>query len=180
MNTDRIYLIGYMGAGKTTVGRLLAERLGFRFIDLDKYIENKYFKTISSLFAERGETEFRKLEQKALYEVSEMEKVIVATGGGAPCFFENMNLMNISGTTVYMMVAPEELSRRLLVSKTVRPIIAGKTPDELASFISRHLAERELFYKKAHIVYETLHPITKQEVHLTAEGIARQLKKRLL
>ena len=129
------------------------------------------------LFVEKGEAEFRKMEQKALQELSHVEKVVISTGGGAPCFFDNMELMNNTGATVYIMASPEELSRRLLASKTVRPLIVGKSPEELLAFIAKHLAQRETFYKKAHLVCETTQLISKQEVHLTAENIVRQLKK---
>jgi len=112
-----------MGSGKTTVGKLLARSLSLEFIDLDAYIENKYRKTISALFAGKGEEEFRKIESQALHEVAQFEDVVISTGGGAPCYLDNMALMNQAGTTVYIKADPEELAARLQVSKTVRPLI---------------------------------------------------------
>ena len=173
----RIYLIGYMGVGKTTVGKKLARLLNISFIDLDKFIESKYHKTVPELFAERGENEFRSIEQKSLLEVSEIENVVISTGGGAPCFFDNMHLMNETGITVYIEATPEELAARLSASKNVRPIVSGKAKEELIPFITNHLSEREKFYKQARIVYKTDHLITKEDVHLTVDGIAHEINK---
>lgn len=171
----RIILVGYMGVGKTTVGKGLAKLLGLSFVDLDGYIENKYRKTISDLFREKGEEGFREIERKALYEVVQFENIVLSTGGGAPCFFDNMDVMNKAGTTVYISATPEELAARLLASKTKRPLIENKSPDELVHFIEKHLSAREPFYKKADIEYYTDKLITKNQVHLTIEGIAEKL-----
>lgn len=172
----RVYLIGYMGVGKTTVGKKLAKLLNKNFIDLDRYIESKYHQTIGEIFAEKGEKEFRLVEEKALREVSQIEDVVVSTGGGAPCFFNNMEVMNRTGITVYIHAEPEELASRLVASKNVRPIIAGKSFDELVPFIGGHLSDREKFYNQAHIIYKTDYLITKEEVHITVEGIAREIE----
>ena len=96
-----------MGSGKTTVGKKLAKSLSLSFIDLDDFIQNKYRKTIADIFAEQGEEEFRKIECRALTEVSEIEDVVISTGGGAPCFFDNMNIMNNAGVTLYIEVEPQ-------------------------------------------------------------------------
>ena len=111
----RVFLIGYMGAGKTTVGRLLARRAGLTFIDLDHYIESRFHKAVPAIFAEKGEAAFRDMERRMLHEVAEFEDVLVSTGGGAPCFFDNMAFMNTHGTTVYLKVSVEELANRLEV-----------------------------------------------------------------
>lgn len=175
---ERIFIVGYMGAGKTTVGKGLAKLRELTFLDLDAFIENKYRKTVSQLFAEKGESEFRRMEQSALREVSEFENIVVSTGGGAPCYNDNMELMNKAGTTVYIEAGPEELAARLLASKTVRPLIAGKSRDELIPFITRHLEERKRYYQKAHIVYHTDRLLTKEQVHLTINGMNEILKNR--
>jgi len=175
---ERIFIIGYMGSGKTTVGKLLARSLSLEFIDLDAYIENKYRKTISALFAGKGEEEFRKIESQALHEVAQFEDVVISTGGGAPCYLDNMALMNQAGTTVYIKADPEELAARLQVSKTVRPLIYGKSKEELVPFITEHLAQRERYYNSAKIVYHTDRMITKKDIHLTVLGIEELLKKR--
>jgi shikimate kinase len=176
---NRVFLIGYMGSGKTTVGKKLAKSLSLSFIDLDDFIQNKYRKTISELFAEIGEEEFRKVESRALREVSEIEDVVISTGGGAPCFFNNMKIMNNAGITLYIEVEPEELAARLLASKAVRPLIVGKSKDELIPFIRKHLSKRECYYRMAQIVYHSEKMITKENIYLTVHKIEDQLKNKL-
>ncbi len=150
----RIFLIGYMGSGKTTVGKLLAASLGFSFIDLDHYIENRYNRRISDLFAERGEAGFREIEHRLLQEVAEIENAVVSTGGGAPCFFDNMLLMNRVGTTVYLQTNAQELARRLQKVQSNRPLLKDKSPEELLAFIEKMLADREPFYGQASLIVE--------------------------
>ena len=113
----RIFLTGYMGAGKTTLGKALARELHIPFIDLDWYIEERFHKTVGELFSERGEASFRELEKNMLHEVGEFEDVVISTGGGAPCFFDNMEYMNRVGTTVFLDVDPKVLFSRLRVAK---------------------------------------------------------------
>ena len=175
---ERIFIIGYMGSGKTTIGKRLARSLSLSFVDLDAYIENKYRKTVSTLFAEKGEDGFRKIENQSLREVAEFEDVVISTGGGTPCFFDNMEVMNRAGVTIYLEAYPEDLADHLLVSKTVRPLIAGKPREELIPFITEHLACREYYYRKAQIVYPIDRMITKDDIHLTVRGIEEQLKRR--
>lgn len=146
----RIYLIGYMGCGKSTIGRKLAGHAGLQFVDMDHYIEHRNCKTVPQIFAEEGEAEFRRKERKALEELSEFTDVVVATGGGAPCFFDNMDLMNKSGVTVFLNIDPKILATRLLQSKTERPLIKGKSKDELVRFIAETLEKRKEFYSRAH------------------------------
>ncbi|HPR84696.1 MAG TPA: shikimate kinase [Prolixibacteraceae bacterium] len=145
----RIFLIGFMGCGKSTMGRSLASMLNLTFIDLDTFIEGKYFKTVPQIFAEEGESEFRKKEHKALEEVALFDDVIVATGGGAPCFFDNVEVMNNAGYCIFLDVATESLVKRLIHSKTERPLIKGKSPDELKTFIDALMQKRRPFYEKA-------------------------------
>jgi shikimate kinase len=152
----RIFLIGYMGSGKTTIGKLLAKQLGFTFLDMDAYIEEKYFKTISQIFATHGETYFREIERKCLHEVALFENTVIATGGGTPCFYDNMEVMNTAGTTVYLKYSAEELANRLSSAANKRPLIAEKKGDELLEFISKTLLTREVFYNKAqHLIFGT-------------------------
>ncbi len=148
----RVYLIGYMGCGKSTMGRKLSRMLGTSFIDLDKYIESKYFKTIPQIFEEEGEAAFREKERACLHEVSGFEDVIVATGGGAPCFFDNMEQMNRTGFCVFLDVVTEELAARLIKSKTERPLIKGKSAEELVDFIEGMMEKRRPFYEKARYI----------------------------
>ena len=145
----RIIIIGYMGAGKTTVGRALSRELGIPFYDLDWYIESRMRKTVKQLFDERGEEGFRRIERNMLHEVAEFENVIVSCGGGTPCFFDNMEYMNQQGQTVYLQASPEVLYGHLLMGKSVRPLLLGKTREELLVFIKEQLKLREPYYSQA-------------------------------
>ena len=120
-----LFLVGYMAAGKTTLGRRAAQLLNVEFIDLDAYIESRYRKRISDLFAERGEEGFRDIERRMLHEVAEFDNVLVATGGGTPCFFDNMEYMRHRGVTVYLAASVQTLCRRLSHAKVKRPLVAG-------------------------------------------------------
>ncbi|MBV5312313.1 MAG: shikimate kinase [Prolixibacteraceae bacterium] len=148
----RIFLIGFMGCGKSTMGRALAASLNLTFIDLDTFLEERYFRTIPQIFAEEGEDNFRRKERKVLEEVASFDNVIVATGGGAPCFFDNMDLMNRSGFCVFLDVEIDSLVGRLIHAKTERPLIKGKSPEELRHFIGELMQKRRPFYEKAHYI----------------------------
>ena len=144
----RIFLIGYMGSGKTTVGRKMASLLDSNFVDLDTRIESTTGKTITELF-DSGEDAFRKLERETLMGISKDPKLVLSTGGGTPCFHDNMEWMNEQGVTVYLKLDPLSLFHRLRASKRPRPLIAGKSDDELLDYIHKSLTERELHYRKA-------------------------------
>lgn len=153
----RVILIGYMGAGKTTIGHQLSKRTGKMFYDLDWYIESRHRMTVSEIFATKGEEGFRKIEQAMLHEVAEFENVIISCGGGTPCFFDNMDYLNQQGETIYLKCTPEVLLKHLRMGKTERPLLKNKTEEELKSFIAEQLEKREPFYTKAkHIVDVTL------------------------
>ncbi|MCD7977991.1 MAG: shikimate kinase [Tannerellaceae bacterium] len=171
----RIFLIGYMGAGKTTVGKNLAERMGLSFIDLDCYIENRYHKTVRQIFDEKGEEAFREIERSVLQEVALFENVLVSTGGGAPVYFDNMEFMNAKGTTVYLQVSVEELANRLELCKHTRPVLKDRCGEELKAFIAENLYKREPFYKKAAIVFNAENMLTETDV----ENISKTLEKLL-
>ena len=145
----RIFLTGYMGAGKTTLGKAFAREMKVPFIDLDWYIEERFHRTVSQLFAERGEDGFRRLEQSMLHEAGEFEDVVISTGGGTPCFFDNMDYMNAQGQTVFLDVPVDVLFRRLRVATTQRPILQGKSDEELRAFIAQALQQRMPHYAKA-------------------------------
>ena len=146
---QRIIIIGYMGAGKTTVGKVLAKELGLQFYDLDWYIEGRMHKTVSQIFAERGEEGFRDVERNMLREVAEFENVVISCGGGTPCFFDNMDYMNLQGDTVYLKATPEVLYSHLKMGRVERPLLKGKTPEEMKEFIAKQLSQREPYYLKA-------------------------------
>ena len=138
-----------MGSGKTTMGKRLSKKYGLDFIDLDNYIEKRYFKTISQLFQEKGESGFREIERDALKEVADFENVIISTGGGTACFFDNMQLMNQKGETVYLKASAADLSGYLLTANKNRPLLAQKSGEELFNFVSEMLQKREPFYSLA-------------------------------
>ena len=150
----RIILIGYMGAGKTTVGKALAKELRMPFYDLDWYIESRMHKTVKVIFDERGEAGFRKIEHNMLHEVAEFEDIIISCGGGTPCFFDNIDYMNRQGETVYLKATPEVLYGHLKMGKTIRPLLLNKTADEVQVFIREQLAQREPYYSKAKYVLD--------------------------
>lgn len=149
----RIILIGYMGVGKTTIGRCLAKRFNLQFYDLDDYIQSRYHASIPDIFAKEGEHGFRVIEQRMLHEVCEFENVLISCGGGTPCFFDNINYMNRQGITVYLKSCPEILYKHLVMCKTPRPLLAGKSKEELLDFIKRNLTEREPYYTQARCIY---------------------------
>ena len=149
----RIILIGYMGAGKTTIGKTLAKQLGVPFYDLDWYIETRMRKKVKQIFDERGEEGFRIIEKNMLHEAAEFENVVIACGGGTPCFFDNMEYMVGQGDVVYLRGTPEVLFRHLKMGKGVRPLLLGKNDEELLEYIRENVRKREEFYKKAnHII----------------------------
>lgn len=145
----RVILIGYMGAGKTTVGKELAKSLGVTFYDLDWYIESRMRKSVKQIFDEGGEEKFRRIEHNMLHEVAEFENVVISCGGGTPCFFDNMEYLNQQGETVYLQSQPEVLMQHLKMGKGVRPLLLNKTQEEIKEYITAQLKEREQFYLKA-------------------------------
>lgn len=163
-----IFLVGFMGCGKTTMGRKLATTLGYEFLDLDHSLEAYAGMPIPEYFTKHGEDAFRKLESSILKETAYPENAIVSTGGGLPCFFDNMDWMNAHGQSVYMKLTPKALASRLEHAKTPRPVLQGKKGDELVAFIESKLAERESFYSQASVIAESF-------VDLTPENILRLL-----
>ncbi len=145
----RIIILGYMGAGKTTIGKALSKEINIPFYDLDWYIESRMRKTVKQIFDEKGEEGFRKIEHTMLHEVAEFENVIISCGGGTPCFFDNMDYMNQQGETIYLKATPEVLYGHLKMGKTVRPLLLNKTPEEVQVFIKEQLKAREPYYSKA-------------------------------
>lgn len=155
-----------MGTGKTTAGRELAKRLDWTFYDLDHYIEARYLKTISQIFEDEGETKFREIESNMLKEVGEFENVVIACGGGTPCFFDNMEFMKQQGKTIYLKASAEALTKRLISCKVnKRPLIQGKSEAELLDYVSENLEKREPFYSEAEIVFTTEDLVNKSLVN---------------
>ena len=172
----RIFLIGYMGAGTTTLGKAFARSLGLTFIDLDWYIEERFHKTVRQIFEERTEEGFRELEKRMLHEVADFEDVVIATGGGTPCFFDNVEYMNQKGETVFLDVSQEVLFRRLKVAKQQRPLLVQKNDEELKAFIADALGKRLPHYSKAKHVFRADELEDKQQIQHSVDALKKQLK----
>jgi shikimate kinase len=144
------FLVGYMASGKSRYGRTLAAEEGVRFIDLDKYIEEREHRTIQEIFRDEGEGVFRKLESRYLHEVCELfGDFILSCGGGTPCFNDNMEYMNTQGVTIFLNPSIDTIVKRLIRGKWKRPLVAKLNDDELRAYVEEHLAERLPFYSKA-------------------------------
>lgn len=153
--SNPIFIIGYMAAGKTTLGRYAAREMGRDFIDLDRYIEARYRKSIADIFASDGEARFREIERNMLHEVAEFDNVLVATGGGTPCFFDNMEYMNGRGVVVFLSCPVETICRRIRVSKVKRPLLLSLDDETLASRVNEMLMARLPFYKQATYTFDS-------------------------
>ncbi len=149
-----IYIIGMMGSGKTKIGKKLAKQLSYQFIDVDSYIEAKEQKTIAELFADKGEESFRILEHNHLLSISLSEDTVISTGGGLPCYYDHMQLMNNTGVCVYLKASAAFLSSRLENGKASRPLITHLENDKLELFLSDMLEKRSQYYDQARILID--------------------------
>jgi len=149
-----VYIIGFMGSGKSTAGRKLAASLKWTFIDLDRKIEEHAGKTIPAIFRTEGEDGFRKIEAEVLKKTGLLKDTVIAAGGGTPCHGDNMDYMLGTGLTVYLKMTPEQLTKRLLDSTGERPLIKNIPDNKLQDFIEEKLADREKYYSRAKITYE--------------------------
>jgi shikimate kinase len=149
-----VYIIGFMGSGKSTAGKRLAASLGWDFIDLDRKIEEQAGKTIPRIFEQDGEDHFRKIESDVLRSMASQKETIISTGGGTPCHGDNMDFMLSSGMTVYLKLTPAQLTSRLLNSSGERPLIKNIPDEQLFGFIENKLAVRERWYSRANIIIE--------------------------
>ncbi len=168
---ERIYLVGVRGEGEKNLGRILAGKLGYDFFDTDRQFEEKYKTTVDLFFKKYGEDVFRKLEYELLQSTFQLDKVVISTGGGTPCFFDSMDMINRHGTSIYLQMPPKALYSRLIHAKKLRPLVAKKSNEELLKFIEEKLAEREKFYKQAHYIITGLSP--------DVEFIAQMLKEKI-
>lgn len=147
-----LILVGYMGSGKSSIGKRLANRLEFDFIDLDKRIELFSNATIEDIFEKNGEDEFRSLESYVLSRVLKEDNMVLATGGGTPCYSNNIEILKENGFVVYLELKPDKLKKRLFWAKTKRPLIKGMDEEDLLEYIEDHLEERKEFYEQAHFI----------------------------
>ncbi|MCM1005683.1 MAG: shikimate kinase [Prevotella sp.] len=155
MREPPIFLTGMPGSGKTTLGRALAKALGREFFDLDAYIQSRFCSSIADLFAKRGEEGFRRIEHNMLHEVGEMEDVVIACGGGTPCFFDNMDYMLSRGTVLYLEASRERLHERLCRRRAHRPAIANMDNAAIADYINTLQATRLPVYQRAHLTIDS-------------------------
>ena len=172
----RVFLMGFMGAGKTTLGKALAKDLGVSFIDLDQYIESRFMKSVTQIFASRGEQGFREIESRLLREVGEFDDVIVSCGGSTPLIGDNMEYMLQHGQTVYLKCNNDTLLRRLKAARSQRPLIASKNDQELALFIESETARREPGYLKAEYICPGDRLESRHQISETVDYIEQLLK----
>lgn len=175
-----LFIIGYMCSGKTTFGKALALESSLNFIDLDDYITDKHKSSISEIFASSGEEVFRKIEKEALHETSELNNTVISCGGGTPCFFDNMEFMNSTGITVWLETSRDVLLKRLIEENEHRPLVKGKSPEEIRDIIERHLSLREHFYKKAQIICNGDFLENEEEINSTVRNFLETLHKNTL
>lgn len=148
----RVILVGFMGSGKTTLGKRVASKLGVPFVDSDHEIEGHFGKSISEIFVEFGESHFREIEAEYINALDLREDFVLATGGGMPCFSDNMSRLNQLGTTFYLQRSPKELAHRLINAKSKRPLIEGMQEDELLQYVENTLLKREEYYQQSQII----------------------------
>ena len=157
-NNQKVYIIGFMGSGKTTTGKKLASLLGWSFIDLDKKIEEQSGNTISEIFSKYGENYFRDVESEVLKNLGSEKNTIISTGGGAPCFGDNMEYMIRTGLTLYLKLTPGQLRSRLSQETNERPLLKDLNKEELLEFIEKKLIFREKWYLQAELIVEGFNP----------------------
>ncbi|MDP4267400.1 MAG: shikimate kinase [Bacteroidota bacterium] len=148
----KIFLIGFMGSGKSTIGKRLAKLLDYSFVDMDLQIEKVMGKPVISIFSEDGEDFFRKTESEVLNDLIKGDNIVIATGGGCPCHSDNMKLINQNGISIYFKMAPESLFQRLINARRERPLISSLSQDQLLVYIKNTLNEREEYYLKSNFI----------------------------
>lgn len=160
-NQRAVFLMGFMGCGKSYWGQRLATAMNYKFVDLDELIEERQGQSISEIFQQKGEQAFRNYEQAALSHLSQTilnhrkchQKIVVALGGGTPCFFDNINLINHSGTSIYLKTPVRTLAQRLQQARDERPLIAKLSLTELQHYIEQSLSKRSTYYEQAHHIF---------------------------
>lgn len=167
----RIFIIGFMGAGKTTLGKKLASKLEYDFIDLDDFIEKKAGMSISDIFLELGENSFRNMESENLRLLGNVQDTLISVGGGTPCYHSNMEWMRKNGLTIYLQLDVNTLLSRLKNSAVNRPLLEKKTEEEMLDFISARLEERKQYYESAELIIPARDLKIKEFYRLVKEAI---------
>jgi len=162
----KIYLIGYMGSGKSTLGKGLAKALGISWLDLDSEIESRYKISVPDFFSKYGENAFRDVEHKVLKEISSVPDIVVSTGGGVPCFHNNMELMNKTGLTIYLEAKPEIILTRIGPYAWKRPLFQQMDGTDTLEKITSHLKSREHYYQRAQLTVDAANPDIEELKHL--------------
>jgi len=174
-SAKNIYLVGMPGAGKSTIGKKLAKVLGYAFIDLDVRIEAQEKQNISEIFESKGESYFRKAEHQCLLQTQHEQSALIATGGGAPCYFNQMEWMNEHGLTIYLEAAPQLLTDRIVAGESRRPLFEGKNPNDILQYIIQLLDARKQCYEQAKlrikIPVNNLQTTAKQALQLLNQAV---------
>ncbi len=160
-NHKLIFLIGFMGSGKTTLGKVLSETLNYDFIDSDLWIEKKLKMSINSIFSAKGEVFFRELELNFIENINPNKPKVIATGGGLPCFNGNIKKLKELGTVIYLEASPELIIERVKFDDT-RPLLKNQQNQEYMAFIQNKLEERNVFYKQAHYTIDANQSVENQ------------------
>ncbi|MBW6491842.1 MAG: AAA family ATPase [Lentimicrobium sp.] len=164
-----IYITGYMGSGKTTVGKKIARILDYDFMDTDVVISKMTGKTIDQIFITDGEDAFRVLEHSVLVSLANRINTVISTGGGTPCFFDNLEIMKKSGIVIYLKMHPTSIYKRMVASKNPRPLLKRIPKSGLLAYITEHLSKREQFYEAAHFVFKGESPEIESMVNAIKE-----------
>lgn len=176
MKEERLYIVGYMASGKTTFGRALAERAGWRFLDLDEEIERREGKSIPEIIASEGEESFRQMESQVLKSTSGLKRTVIACGGGTPCYRDNMEFMTLHGMTLWLVASPERMASRILdAGIDRRPLLAEKKSEELPAFIAGHLRRRQPHYFKAQWRFSGEHLENAEEIKASVDKFIQDL-----
>ena len=153
---NRIYILGFMGVGKSTTAKGLARKLGYDFVDTDKLLEKKFKININNFFSKYGEELFRELEHEILLETFIYNKCVIATGGGLPCYFDAMDKINANGVSIFLKMDEKSIVNRLMASKQKRPLLSDLSDEELLNFVERKLNSRINYYSKAWLTIPAL------------------------
>ena len=153
---NRIYILGFMGVGKSTTAKALARKLGYDFMDTDKLLEKKYKININNFFSKYGEELFREIEHGTLLETFNHNKCVIATGGGLPCYFDAMDKINANGVSIFLKMDEKSIVNRLMASKQKRPLLSDLSDEELLNFVERKLNSRINYYSKAWLTIPAL------------------------